>query len=58
MKSGRMGSRELIGIVAGGAIGAMFGAGLFDYLALEPGVLGIGIGAALGAILVVVLDWR
>jgi ABC-type cobalamin transport system permease subunit len=53
-----MGSRELIGIVAGAAIGAVLGAGLFDYLALEPGVLGIGIGAGLGAILVAVLDWR
>jgi ABC-type cobalamin transport system permease subunit len=46
-----VGSRKLISIVAGAAIGAVLGAGLFDYLALEPGVLGIGIGAALGALL-------
>ena len=51
-----MGSRKLISIVAGGAIGAVFGAGLFDYLALEPGVLGIGIGAALGALIGGVVD--
>jgi ABC-type cobalamin transport system permease subunit len=53
-----MDSRQLIDIVVGAAIGAMLGAGLFDYLDLEPGVLGIGIGAALGALLGGVLGRR
>ena len=57
-KGERMGSRQLIGIVASAAIGAVLGAVLFDYLALEPGVLGIGIGAVLGALLGGVVDWR
>jgi ABC-type Fe3+-siderophore transport system permease subunit len=57
-KDERMGSTQLIGIVTSAAIGAVLGAVLFDSLALGPGVLGIGIGAFLGALLGSVVDWR